>query len=198
MGLCGGYNLNVNHLVLEQIQPDDWCFLIGKKGRTFFQNKKIKFYKTIAGPNISFSYDQAQIIANDVLSLFHTGQVTCIQLVYSHYINQMTIQPVSLTLLPITDQNQQKTTLKTPLEFEPHPSAVLKAILPFYLNATIFGAVTEAMLCEQIARRVAMDGATRNADKISKNLITQYNKTRQQAITQEIIEIISGATYTNN
>ena len=191
MGLCGGYNLNVNHLVLPHIAAHDLIYVIGKKGASFFTSQKPPLYKTQLGVTINFSFSDAQLIGAEILALYHKQEIGTIKLVYTKFINHLRQQPAILQLLPIV-KTDFKPVVQAESEFEPDPEVVLTTTLPFYLNSVIMGAVTESKLSEQAARRMAMDGASRNADQLIHDLTVVYNRKRQQKITQEIIEIING------
>ncbi len=195
LGLCGGYNNNLNKMVLPQIKKNDYVVVIGTKGRSFYGNRKVNINHFIGNVGIDFSYEDAQVISAEVLSLFNQGQVQIIKLAYTKFVNNVTMEPAILNLLPITkDQvNAGSKNHQVMTEFEPSAKAVLETAIPFYMNSLIYSSIIESQVSEQASRRNAMENATNNADEMLNKLSLLYNRRRQSAITQEIIEIISGA-----
>ena len=195
LGLCGGYNNNLNKLVLPQIKPIDYVVVLGTKGRSFYTNRKITINQFIGDVGIDFSYKDAQEISTEILSLFNNSKFDVIKLCYTKFVNSVTMEPTIITLLPIIKKNLDKEGRKNLVltDFEPDAQTVLESGIPFYMNSLIYSSIIESQVSEQASRRNAMENATKNAEDMLNKLTLMYNRRRQGAITQEIIEIISGA-----
>lgn len=131
-----------------------------------------------------------------MLSNFNAGKIGAIKIAYTKFVNNVTFQPTILTLLPIVKQDtkpEASAHANVLTEFEPSAEAVLATALPFYLSSIIYSAIMESQLSEQGSRRNAMESATNNANDMIDNLSLRYNRRRQGAITQEILEIVAGA-----
>ena len=114
-----------------------------------------------------------------------------VQLITTTYKNSLTFIPKQIQVLPL--ENLSKNVKYTDVIFEPNRKEVLSLVVPKYLQTLLYGRLTEAIVCEQAARRNAMDSATDNAEELLDKLHIEYNKARQGAITQEITEVIGGS-----
>ncbi len=110
----------------------------------------------------------------------------------------MKILPLSHNMFNRTEEGDDASKKKTPVDFSPSPVAVLRHIVPNYVKGLLYGAMVESYACEQSSRMTAMDNATTNAKEMITELSLIYNRVRQAAITQEITEIVSGAQSQNN
>ena len=200
LGLCGGYNSNLNKMVLAQYKTGDLLIVLGKKGQTFFQNHNLPITEFIEDISINFTYERAQGIGSELLSSYNNEKIGQIKIAYTKFINNLLFEPTILTLLPITKlataaASEQPLVL---MEFEPNADAILETALPFYLSSLIYSAIMESQLSEQGSRRNAMQNATNNAKDMIDHLSLEYNRQRQSSITQEILEIVAGANAQNN
>ena len=147
-------------------------------------------------------YDDAIAVGKDVLSQFTMGNIGEIYLVYTIFKNTVVQIPTMVKLLPIDadDITSESEEAADPLEritlmnYEPAAEEALDAIVPKYINSLIFGGLTEAYASENGARMQAMDSATSNAEDMISDLSLRYNRARQASITQELTEIIAGAS----
>lgn len=193
LGLCGGFNNNLNKLVLEQYQPQDEIVVIGSKGVSYFTNHHCKIIQSYTEINIQSSYNDSQEISLLLLSKFNNKETDAIKIAYTRYINTVTTIPTIIDLLPITVTKTDKESSLIQTDFEPDANTVINSAIPLYVGAIIYGALVESQVSEQALRRLAMENASNNAKEMKDKLLISYNRARQGAITQEISEIIGGA-----
>ncbi|WP_400254742.1 ATP synthase F1 subunit gamma [Spiroplasma endosymbiont of Cleonymus obscurus] len=193
LGLCGGFNNNLNKLVLEQYQPQDEIVVIGSKGVSYFTNHHCKIMQFYTEINIQSSYNESQEISLLLLSKFNNKETDAIKIAYTKYVNTVTTIPTIIDLLPIVSikTNQESNLIQT--DFEPDANTVINSAIPLYVSAIVYGALVESQVSEQALRRLAMENASNNAKEMKDKLLVSYNRARQGAITQEISEIIGGA-----
>ncbi|WP_342257641.1 ATP synthase F1 subunit gamma [Spiroplasma endosymbiont of Nomada ruficornis] len=193
LGLCGGFNNNLNKLVLEQYQPQDEIVVIGSKGVSYFTNHHCKIMQSYTEINIQSSYNESQEISLLLLSKFNNQETDAIKIAYTKYVNTVTTIPTIIDLLPIVSikTNQESNLIQT--DFEPDANTVINSAIPLYVGAIVYGALVESQVSEQALRRLAMENASNNAKEMKDKLLVSYNRARQGAITQEISEIIGGA-----
>ncbi|WP_338975749.1 ATP synthase F1 subunit gamma [Spiroplasma endosymbiont of Monopis laevigella] len=193
LGLCGGFNNNLNKLVLEQYKPQDEIVVIGSKGVSYFTNHHCKIMQSYTEINIQSSYNDSQEISLLLLSKFNNKETDAIKIAYTKYVNTVTTIPTIIDLLPIVSikTNQESNLIKT--DFEPDANTVINSAIPLYVGAIVYGALVESQVSEQALRRLAMENASNNAKEMKDKLLVSYNRARQGAITQEISEIIGGA-----
>lgn len=192
LGLCGGFNNNLNKLVIEQYQSQDEIVIIGSKGVSYFTNHHCNIIQSYTEFNTESSYNDSQEISLLLLSKFNNKETDAIKIAYTKYVNTVTTIPTIIDLLPIVPiKSNQKTLIQT--DFEPDPDTVIASAIPLYVGSIIYGALVESQVSEQASRRLAMENASNNANDMKNNLLVTYNRARQGAITQEISEIIGGA-----
>lgn len=197
-GLCGGLNsalLKAAAQWVAQYQAAGKKVELVAVGRKIRDGLKSTFPTLLVashadmGRSVEFSH--AQIIATEALEAFNTGTVDEVHLMHSHLVTMLTQVPETRQLVPFA--KPEVTTLSGAPDYEPDEETVLAHLLPLNLNMQVFTALLETTASEQAARMTAMDSATRNAGEMIKRLSVQYNRSRQAAITKELIEIISGA-----
>nr|NKE38604.1 F0F1 ATP synthase subunit gamma [Spiroplasma platyhelix PALS-1] len=193
LGLCGGFNSNLNKMVLPQLKADDEIIAIGSKAVTFFKNHHKTVIKEYLNFNINSTYNDSQDIALTLMSQFNDQSVDSIKIAYTKYINTVTMTPTIIDLLPIVSESKETKGSLVLTDFEPSPGTVIETAIPLYIGAIIYGALIESQVSEQASRRVAMENASNNARDMKDDLLIHYNRARQGAITQEISEIIGGA-----
>ncbi|WP_434335878.1 ATP synthase F1 subunit gamma [Mycoplasma capricolum subsp. capricolum] len=192
LGLCGGYNSNVNKLVLQNLKLEDEIFAIGSKAVSFFRSKKIKIKNQITDIDINFTNKKSRSISNDLLDMYINHEFDEIKIVYTKFINNVTFEPAIIRIFPIIKlENNFKHSQS--LVFEPDAEQILSSTILIYINAIIYGTIIESQVSEQASRRTAMENATNNGKNLEQTLSLKYNRQRQGAITQEISEIVSGA-----
>ncbi|MEM9444029.1 MAG: ATP synthase F1 subunit gamma [Verrucomicrobiota bacterium] len=200
-GLCGGLNTNLFRLLNDL--PKDAAFVsVGKRGRQ---------YVTRAGFNLladfpladKFSFTESKQISKFLIEKFETQEISSVTVVYSRFKNTLVQVPSELKLLPMQELSLLSEVAgedAKPLEieeqvqeyiFEPSPQVVFAEMLPYYVHYQIYQTFLNAKAAEHSARMVAMKNATENAKQLVKDLTLEYNKARQAAITNELLEITS-------
>lgn len=197
LGLCGGYNSNIFKYVESIVDKEnDYILPIGEKGRSYF--KRDKDYKNPRIPDLDFDFTTSvkdlYLAANILKNMFNEGKVKKIVIVYTHYVNSLSFIPEQVNLLPLSlEYKPSENELICPPLFNPSPREALHLILVQYLAGLINGKVVESRLSEFASRRNATENANDNADELLSQLRIEYNKARQSAITQEIVEVVGGA-----
>lgn len=192
LGLCGGYNTNINKLVISNFKKEDQIYAIGTKAISTYNSKKMKIKNECTSVDIDFTPAQAKQIGNELLSYYSSGEFDEIQIVYTKFINNVTFEPTILRVFPIIKEDTQEAS-SSYYSFEPSAAEVLNNAVTLYLSTIIFGTIVESQVSEQASRRLAMENATNNGKELEYNLSIKYNRERQASITQEISEIVSGA-----
>ena len=129
---------------------------------------------------------------------FNEGKYKKVVLIYTHYRNSISFIPEMETILPLSlEPSEKEYRSHAPELLKEEPNALLHALLPSYLAGAITYRMVESQLCEQASRRTAMENANDNADELLRTLTIEYNKARQTAITQEIVEVVSGSANAN-
>lgn len=204
-GLAGGYNHNVIKLAegLLKDAPNPLLFIAGHVGRNYFTRKNYRVYEDFDYPVQNPSIFRAREIAEIVLDLFKRDELDEVHIVYTKMVSAIKLEPRTIKLLPLSindlkadlgfDENNQ-VELDDMINYEPSPKAVFDVLIPKYVKGIVYGAFVEAFTSEQSARMTAMDNATANADDMLQSLNLYYNRARQAAITQEISEIVGGAS----
>lgn len=206
-GLCGGFNNNiikrVNHLVnVEYATENPRVLCLGKKIKDTY--KKSKFYyinDEIAPVEDIFSvlsFDNAAVIANDLMKRFVNKEFDKVVVVYNKFINAATQNIITEQILPIVKNEQENTTATADYIFEPSKQEIVEDLIPKSLKIQLFKALLDSNAAEHGARMTAMHKATDNAKELQKSLKLSYNKARQAAITNEILEIVGGAEALNS
>lgn len=200
-GLCGGFNSSIVKLarlkIAELVKAGKTVKMItvGKKGREQlkreFGDLMIKHVDMSDVKNVG--YANAQEIATDVLARFDAAEFDVATVFFSRYRTVMEQTPTAQQLIPAVFEDAGEDTVAPNYDYEPDEDAILADLLPRSVATQIFTALLENGASEQGARMSAMDSATRNAGDMIDALTIQYNRSRQAAITNEPIEIISGA-----
>ena len=200
-GLCGGFNSNIAKLaksralkLLEQGKTVK-IITVGKKGRDVVKRDLGEhFVDHIDLSEIkSIRYTDAQAISKSILERFTAGEFDVATLFYSKFVNVVTQIPTAQRVIPASFDDDGTKTESVNYEYEPTEEEILADLLPRGVGTQIFAALLENGASEQGARMSAMDNATRNAGDMIDKLTIQYNRSRQAVITNELIEIISGA-----
>lgn len=204
-GLAGAFNSNLVRAALAYARqaPSPRFYLVGTKGRVQVRAALQAIEVDWALQSAPFTA-LAREIAQRVSADFLAGKVDDVTLVSSRFVSTIVQRPTQLVLLPISPASGQASApsgagdeerpgLRNAFEFEPDAGAVLAALLPKYLEFTVYQALLETQASEFAARLIAMTNATDNAGKLIDELTLVMNKTRQAAITKEILEIVGGA-----
>ena len=198
-GLAGGYNSNIVKLVANSGIPkeDIEIYAIGNKGLDAFTRKGFNVKYTDNELIESPSYTDAAALCREVLKDYTNGEIGEIYLAYTHFKNTVVHEPTLIKLLPVeidTAGAAQSEGATAQMIYEPNEEDALDMIIPKYVTSLFYGALVEAVASENGARMQAMDSATSNAEDIISDLTLKYNRARQGAITQELTEIIAGAS----
>lgn len=204
-GLAGGYNSNVVKLVThdERFKKEDTLiYAVGTKGRDTLMRQGYEIAGDYSEAMNEPLYSDATGIGKDVLGKFVKGEIGEIYIAYTIFKNTVVQIPTLMKLLPIdaedivSEQEEDQSPLDklTLMNYEPEPEEALDAIIPKYINSLIYGGLVEAHASENGARMQAMDSATSNAEDMISDLSLKYNRARQASITQELTEIIAGAS----
>lgn len=193
-GLCGGYNANLirmtNTLIAEEAHEVK-LVTVGRKGRDFYRRGKLEILAEFVGLSDNPSYGQAKEIAQEVISLYESGELDEVYIVYNEFISAISQRPTKVKLLPI-DKPEQVSNRE--YIFEPSPEEILTTLLPKYVETQVFRTLLEGKASEMGAKMTAMGAATDNAKELIDRLTLQMNRARQAAITTEISEIVGGAS----
>jgi F-type H+-transporting ATPase subunit gamma len=200
-GLCGGFNSNIIKKAksyfakLAEDGKDLKIIIVGSKGND--QLKRAYGDKIIA--NISFkeskhaNYFDAEKVGKMVIEKFGAEEFDVCTIFYNQFKNVITQIPQAQQIIPLNVENSEEDKSEDSYEFEPDEDEILSNLLPKNISTQIFKAMLENSASEQGSRMSAMDNATRNAGEMVDKLTIEYNRSRQAAITKELIEIISGA-----
>ena len=200
-GLAGAFNSNIvkaardkaNELKAagKQVQ----FYLVGRKGRPvinrLFPNQTLAHYDTTGFRELAF--EQAQEIATELLTRFEAGEFDVAHLFFSKFRSALLQEATGQQIIPVAIPADAPAASGGAVEYEPDEEAILADLLPRNVTVQIFKGLLENAASEQGASMTAMDNATRNAGDLINKLTIQYNRSRQAAITKELIEIISGA-----
>ena len=201
-GLCGGFNTNICRKAknyFEKILKEGKTlkiFTVGSKGHDQLK----RAYGSYIVEKINFkgfkkiTYKEAEQVSNKIIKLFNESQFDVCKIFFNQFKNVMTQIPQAQQIIPIeSKKNVEKINLDNSYEFEPEENEILDNLLPRNISTQIFKAFLENAASEQGSRMTAMDSETRNAGDLVDKLTITYNRSRQAAITKELIEIISGA-----
>lgn len=200
-GLCGGFNSNIAKLARAKAEELTAAgktvkvLTVGKKGRdaikrdlgdSFVGHVDLTEVKNVG-------YDNAQDIARDILARFDGGEFDVATIFYAKFVNVVSQIPTAQQIIPAAFEAAGDEGASTLYDYEPSEEAILADLLPRGVATQIFAALLENGASEQGARMSAMDNATRNAGDMIDKLTIEFNRSRQAVITNELIEIISGA-----
>jgi F-type H+-transporting ATPase subunit gamma len=200
-GLCGAFNSNIvkaARLKAAELTAQGKTvlfYLVGKKGRAVVRREYPKAILAMFDTSDvrNPGYTEAEAVVAELIALYDAGKFDVAHLFYSQFKSALAQIPTTQQIIPVPPPKIAAETSDAVVEYEPDEEEILAALLPRYLKTQIFGALLENMASEQGASMTAMDNATRNAGDLINKLTIQYNRSRQAAITTELIEIIAGA-----
>ncbi|HBR84114.1 MAG TPA: F0F1 ATP synthase subunit gamma [Erythrobacter sp.] len=201
-GLCGGLNANIVKAAKAKARAliaegkEVRFYLVGKKGRApikrDFAERIEKHFDTSEVRTPGF--EEAEAIADDLIGRFEQGEFDIAHLIYPVFRSALAQDPTVDQLIPVpSPESDAGTGGDAVVDYEPSEEEILEELLPRYVKTQLFGSLLEREASEQGASMTAMDNATRNAGDLINKLTIQYNRSRQAAITTELIEIIAGA-----
>lgn len=196
-GLCGGFNSNVLKEAQREIDAD-WeepvIIAIGSRGKEYFEKRGYNVYSDYLAPPENISFLETREMSAPIIEMYNKGEIDEVVLIYTSFISSMEQEVKNITLLPFEIERDPDIIRNTkPIEYEPSVKAVFNYLVPKYVEMMIHAAVVESATCEHAARRMAMENATDNAREMLDRLSLNYNRARQSAITNEIIEIVAGS-----
>jgi F-type H+-transporting ATPase subunit gamma len=207
-GLCGGFNNNiikrVQYLIQNDLKENDVKVLcLGKKVKDAIKRTPNYFItEELTGVEDIFSdltFDRASTIANELMNLYSAQQFSKIVVVYNRFVNAATQAIETEQFLPVLQVKQEEgVSVAQDYIFEPNKEDLVAVLIPKSLKIQLFKALLDSNASENGARMTAMHKATDNANDLQKSLKLSYNKARQAAITNEILEIVGGAEALNN
>ena len=200
-GLCGGFNVNLisTALDLARAKTEEGrtvrFICVGRKGRDAVRKTSYEIIESYGDVMGSFDFRLAARLGGKVSQLYESGEADEVYLVYSEFAGMTRQIPTKMALLPVTsaagDENESKAAAEC--LYEPEVGVLLAELLPRYVNVQIYRGLLDNSASENAARMASMDNATRNCDELTNSLTLLYNKTRQAAITNELIDIVGGA-----
>jgi F-type H+-transporting ATPase subunit gamma len=209
-GLAGAFNSQIVRAGVRVANEHEgegrsmaW-YASGRRGVSSLQFRGNEVVGAYTGFTDRPAYGDARDIAQDLMTAYVDGDVDQVEIVYNHYISPLTQEVTRETLLPLQhatileaegdeDDDEKRPEHRALVEYEPDPEEILKRLIPAYVEISIFRALLESTASEHGARMTAMRNASQNAGDIIKDLTLQMNRERQAEITQEILEVVSGA-----
>jgi F-type H+-transporting ATPase subunit gamma len=201
-GLCGSFNSNVfkgvNKLIADkysgQFRKDDVTVLpLGKKALDFFAKRKVSIVDNYAGTIANITFGNVSAAAEFLMEAYQKGTYDKIEIVYNEFKNVATQILRTEQFLPVLPPAKTTSKIEVDYIYEPGRDQIMNGLIPKTLKVQLFKAVLDSNASENGARMTAMDKATENAGELLKELKLTYNRSRQAAITKEILEIVGGA-----
>ncbi|MGC5743699.1 ATP synthase F1 subunit gamma [Chryseobacterium sp. NFX27] len=201
-GLAGAFNSSIvkelNNQFREKSQYEVEVLTIGKKAYDAVRRTRA-VYSNESAVFDNLNFDTVSHVAEGVMNSFKEGKFDEVYLIYNKFVNAATQEVTAEQLLPISmAENAEETQVETDYIFEPNRNEILDNLIPKAIKTQVFKAVLDSVASEHGARMTAMHKATDNAQALKNDLVIFYNKARQAAITNEILEIVSGAEALKN
>lgn len=201
-GLCGAFNMNIFRKAIQVIEDCEKrgvkviVGVVGRKGNEFFRRR----HWPLRDPNVDvferLTYEHALEIGLGAMEAYESGIFDEAYVVYNEFksvIQQRVVVEKTIPIEPLKEFGVVEAPSTGGYLYEPNQEELLRSLLPKYVQAQVYRILLESLAAEQAARMAAMDGATRNAGDLIKQLNLQYNKGRQEAITKELLDIVGGA-----
>ena len=218
-GLCGAYNTSVAKEAFSFIEGNvgvgEKIIAVGSKGYDYLRRRGKDIVYRHLGSSENMTFEDATVIGDKAVRMFLRGDVDEVYIVYTHFLSMLSSMPKIEKVLPIdtkpsdeagqvSSQEKSEPTARSDeekayarMEYDPGVNDFLKDAAPLYLKMVLYGAMIESVVCEHVSRMTSMEAASRNAEEIHEDLKLEYNRKRQGLITQEIIEIVGGASALN-
>lgn len=196
-GLAGAFNSNVLNLAWEHMQtrPVHYVVTIGQMARAFFEEKHqpvdLEFTHAVTNPTLH----DARGIMRDILDLYDRNLMDEVVVVFTHMYSTTVQKPELVRLLPIVESDipgDVESSFTGEILYDPSPNEVLNVLVPQYLVGMIYSVLIHSFASEHASRMLAMSNANKNADKMLESLNLEYNRSRQSAITTELLDLASG------
>jgi len=197
-GLCGAFNENLirvaERFIREKIEQEKEIslVLVGKKAIDYFKKRPVKISQRYLNPDREVSFEKARNIADEIIKRYLAEEMDAVYMLYSVFHSPLIQRPNLFPLLPFKPKEELKL-LRVEYKYEPDERTILEHLLPRQIRQQIFQAMLETRASELGARMSAMDLATQNAGEMIDRLTLQMNRARQEAITKELLDIITGA-----
>ena len=202
-GLCGGFNANVvretRRIMADKYseqyrQGDLWFMPIGKKGYDALKKMKVNILEEHNDLFSSLTFDTASVLADKLIKLYTSKEFDKIEIVYNQFKNAAVQRLTDEDYLPVTEITSDKgSAAVTDYIYEPDQVHIVEELIPKSLRIQFYKAVLDSFVAEHGARMTAMHQATDNATELIRDLTLQYNKARQASITNQLLEVVSGA-----
>ncbi|MBI2608531.1 MAG: ATP synthase F1 subunit gamma [Deltaproteobacteria bacterium] len=198
-GLCGSFNSNIIKQTLLFLKENESTFdevdlsFIGRRGYIYFEKRPWKIHEYYKNVFDSLTYERASVIASDIIDEYKNENLDAVFFVYNEFKSAISQKVVVETLLPISKKEIGEEKVLIDYLYEPNKNEILNEILPRHVSVQIYRMLLESSASEHGARMTAMDSATRNSEEVIDKLTLMANRLRQQAITTELVEIVSGA-----
>ena len=200
-GLCGGFNVNLITTALSLAKEKEAegmavrFICVGRKGRDAVRKTSYETIESYGDVMGSFDFRLAARLGGKVAQLYESAEADEVHLVYSEFASVARQVPTKMTLLPVASvkADEEQSGAAAECLYEPEVGTLLAELLPRYVNVQIYRGLLDNSASENAARMASMDNATRNCDELTNSLTLLYNKTRQAAITNELIDIVGGA-----
>jgi F-type H+-transporting ATPase subunit gamma len=202
-GLCGGFNANViretRRVVTEKYMDQYkngnlWFVPIGKKGHDFIKRQKLNILEENNKLFNSLTFENTALVASRIMDAFVKGKFDKVEIIYNQFKNAAVQNLTTEAFLPVESKpTDGKVQVSIDYIYEPTKKEIVKELIPKSLKIQFYKAVLDSFVAEHGARMTAMHKATDNASQLIKDLTLQYNKARQASITNQILEVVSGA-----
>ncbi|MCL2029099.1 MAG: ATP synthase F1 subunit gamma [Deltaproteobacteria bacterium] len=200
-GLCGSFNTNLSHLLDGKIKAcrdagrEVSLFLVGRKLKDYYSRRQVEVSHAMTGVLGNFDYPLAQEITEALAGEYLEGQIREVWILTTKFLGLARQEPTLIPFLPLVHEIEE-----CPLRpygygylVEPDPATLFKRLIPRSLTITVFQALLESVTSENAARMQAMDNASKNCKEITESLTMIYNKLRQAAVTNELLDIVNGS-----
>jgi F-type H+-transporting ATPase subunit gamma len=196
-GLCGSFNANIvrkGELFARELADREITIsAVGKRGRDYYRRRGFNVHRGWVDVFRDVQFPLAAEMADDIMGRYIGNEVDEVYLVYNEFKSAIQCTPVIQRLLPVEPMETGQGETADDYIYEPEPARLFEALLPHYVQQTVFQSLLESVAAEHAARMTAMDNATKNAGELIESLTLHMNKVRQTAITTEILEVVSGA-----
>ena len=195
-GLCGSFNANIvrkGELFARDLADREITIAaVGKRGRDYYKRRAFNVHREWVDVFRDVQFPLAAEMADDIMQRYVGRELDEVYLVYNEFKSAIQCTPVIQRLLPVEPMDTAEGESDDYI-YEPEPARLFEALLPHYVQQTVFQSLLESVAAEHAARMTAMDNATKNAGELIESLTLHMNKVRQAAITTEILEVVSGA-----
>lgn len=200
-GLAGAYNANILKNLVQTLdekhnsQDEFELLVIGQSGIDFLENRGYNIRTVMTDVPDQPTFKDIKSIATKAVDLYSDEEIDELEIFFSHFVSVLENKPSKKKVLPLSPEDSSLGHGQmSSYEFEPDKASILNVILPQYVESLIYGTILDAKASEHAARMTAMKNASDNASELIDDLSLEYNRARQAAITQQITEIVGGAT----